>query len=203
MSTFRYRSASRVCAAWVLLAALFCPHLGAQTAPHETSAVNQDSLVITDFENRVKEYVKLHKKAQSGITALKKPTDSTSKINEYRRDLARNIRAARPQAKQGDIFTPAVTQEFKRLLSIAYQGTNGAQIRVSLRHDEPVSGVPVRVNAAYPERVPLQSTPPSILLNLPDLPPELDYRIVGRALVLRDVGASVIVDYIPDAIPAS
>ena len=45
--------------------------------------------------------------------------------------------------------------------------------------------------------------PPSILLNLPALPHELDYRIVGRTLVLRDVGANLMVDYIPGAIPSS
>lgn len=76
-------------------------------------------------------------------------------------------------------------------------------MRTSLRNDEPVSDVPVRVNAVYPEHIPLQTTPPSILLNLPELPRELDYRIVGHTLVLRDVGANLIVDYIPGAIPSS
>ena len=72
----------------------------------------------------------------------------------------------------------------------------------SLHHAEPVIDVKVQVNAVYPENVPLQSTPPSILINLPKLPPELDYRIVGHNLVLRDVGANIIVDYIPGAIPS-
>jgi hypothetical protein len=47
----------------------------------------------------------------------------------------------------------------------------------------------------------LQSTPPTILMNLPRLPPELEYRINGRALVLRDTNANLVVDLIPDAIP--
>ena len=66
-----------------------------------------------------------------------------------------------------------------------------------------MNDVRVRVNAVYPEHIPLQTMPPSILLNLPELPRELDYRIVGRTLVLRDVGANLIVDYIPGAIPPS
>jgi hypothetical protein len=61
----------------------------------------------------------------------------------------------------------------------------------------------LRVNARYPKELPLQSTPPSILLNLPKLPPELEYRIVGHDLVLLDVKAGLIVDYLPRAIPPS
>jgi hypothetical protein len=162
--------------------------------------VNPDSLVIEQFEKQVADYVKLHKKSQAGIPALKS-TDSASVINQHRRLLAANIRAARLQAKQGDIFSPQIAAEFKRLIAIGYEGASATRIQSSLRHAEPVNNVRVEVNAAYPENIPLQSTPPSILLNLPQLPPELDYRIVGRDLVLRDVGANIIVDYLPGAIP--
>jgi hypothetical protein len=191
---------SCVRAALVLLVVLYPPFLSPQTPPPKGRAVNPDSLVISDFEKQVTEYVKLHKKAHAGIPALKS-TESASIINQHRRLLAANIRAARPEAKQGDIFSPEIAREFKRLLSIGYQGTNATHIQSSLRHAEPVNSVRVQVNAVYPENIPLQSTPPSILLNLPQLPPELDYRIVGRDLVLRDAGANIIVDYIPDAIP--
>jgi hypothetical protein len=57
------------------------------------------------------------------------------------------------------------------------------------------------VNDAYPADIPLQSTPPTILANLPRLPPEIEYRIAGHALVLRDVEANIVIDVIPDAIP--
>jgi hypothetical protein len=79
------------------------------------------------------------------------------------------------------------------------QGPEAQRIRKSLEHAEPVQGQ-LRVNAPYPS-VPLQSTPPSLLLNLPPLPSEVDYRLVGRALVLRDVQANLIVDFVPNAIP--
>jgi hypothetical protein len=164
--------------------------------------VNADSLLVADFQNRVKEYIKFRKKAIAGIPALKR-TVSVDRIEQHQHLLASRMRAARLQAKQGDIFSPEITKEFRRLISIAYQGRNAARVSESLRHAEPVRDVRVQVNAVYPERAPLQSTPPTILLNLPDLPPELDYRIVGHDLVLRDVGANIIVDYIPSAIPSS
>jgi hypothetical protein len=46
----------------------------------------------------------------------------------------------------------------------------------------------------------LQSTPPTILANLPPLPPECDYRLMGRDLVLRDAKTNLIVDIVPNAI---
>jgi hypothetical protein len=61
--------------------------------------------------------------------------------------------------------------------------------------------VPLKVNEAYPPNIPLQSTPATILLNLPRLPQELEYRIAGHALVLRDAVANIVVDLMPDAIP--
>jgi hypothetical protein len=194
--------ASRAAVACMWLGVCCCCHLGAQTQPAKTSAANPGSLVVMEFENRVKEYVKLHKKAQAETLPLK-PTDSASLIDQRQHQLASKIRSARAQAEPGQIFFPEVTRLFKRLISTAFEGANGAHVRASLRHAEPVSGLHLSVNAEYPERTPLQSTPPSILLNLPDLPPELDYRIVGRHLILRDVGANLIVDYMPDAIPAS
>ena len=47
----------------------------------------------------------------------------------------------------------------------------------------------------------LATMPPSLLAVLPPLPRELEYRIVGRYLVLRDVDASLVLDYIADAVP--
>jgi hypothetical protein len=57
------------------------------------------------------------------------------------------------------------------------------------------------VNQPYPSGIPLQTTPPSLLLNLPNLPKGYEYRFVGHNLVLFDVEANLIVDLIPDTIP--
>ena len=140
--------ASRAGVARVLLWAWCCCPLGAQTQPAKTPAVNPDSLVVMDFENRVKEYVKLHKKAQAEIPPLK-PTDSASQIDQRQHLLASKIRAAR-EAKPGQIFSPEVSRLFRRLISTAYQGANAAHVRASLRHAEPVSGLHLSVNAEYP-----------------------------------------------------
>lgn len=198
MSAVR-KSCSAIC---VLLCLLYSSPFDAQNPPDKSPPVNPDSQIVASFENQVKDYVKLHNQAKSGLPALKR-TASADDIEQYEHQLADRIRMARSAAKQGDIFSPDVSREFERLIALSYQGRNATRVRESLRHAEPVTAVRVKVNAAYPERVPLQSTPPSVLLNLPPLPPELDYRIVGHELVLRDVGANLIVDYVPGAIPSS
>ena len=75
-----------------------------------------------------------------------------------------------------------------------------ARIRASMQHAEPVN-ITLQINQSYPDNLPLQSTPPSLLLSLPELPKGLEYRLVGRELVLRDVDANIVVDYVANALP--
>ena len=56
------------------------------------------------------------------------------------------------------------------------------------------------MNAKYPSSAPLPTVPANLLLNLPTLPKELDYRIVNKDLILRDVDADIIVDFMQNAI---
>ena len=161
--------------------------------------VNLDALIIQDFENRVSEYAKLHKAIDAKMPALK-PTDSSEKITQHQHELAEQIRKARQGAKQGDIFTPQIHAEFRRLIAIAMQGQGAARINTSLRSAEPVR-LRLQINADYPASVPLQSTPPSLLMNLPKLPEEIEYRVVGNSLVLCDAHANLIIDFVPGAIP--
>jgi hypothetical protein len=58
----------------------------------------------------------------------------------------------------------------------------------------------LKVNATYPPDTPLPTTPPQVLMNLPKLPEQLEYRIVGKNLIIRDVEANIIVDFVPNAI---
>jgi hypothetical protein len=163
-------------------------------------AVNQDSAVLKDFSRRIADYVKLHKNVRSEIHRLQ-PTNSPAAIGRYQHQFAHRVREERRGVAQGNMFTPAVAAEFRRLIGIAMQGSEAARIRSSLANAAPVRLKALRVNHEYPADAPLQSTPPSLLLNLPSLPQELEYRVVGRNLVLLDVDCNLIVDFVPNAIP--
>ncbi len=185
----------RLAARLVLL--LPCLPLAAAQQPE---VVNPDSAVLKEFNRRVSDYVKVHKDAQSAIHRLK-PTGSQQAIKQHEQQLAERIRAARQGAVQGNIFAPEIAQEFRRLVSVTMRGPQAARIRRSFESAAPVHLRALRVDSTYPSAVPLQSTPPSLLLNLPPLPPQVEYRVVGHDLVLRDTEANLVVDFIPNAIP--
>ena len=57
-----------------------------------------------------------------------------------------------------------------------------------------------QINAKYAEGKSLPSVPSNLLMNLPTLPHELEYRIIGNNLILRDTGADIIVDFMLNAV---
>jgi hypothetical protein len=178
-----------------LSAVIWCAVAAAQ-APN---TADQSAKVVQDFTKRVADYVKLRNNVRSDIHRLK-PTGSAEALNKYQRQFASGVEEKRRGATQGAIFTPEIATEFRHRIAAAMQGPDAAAIRASLARGAPVQINRLRVNQPYPAGAPLQSAPPSLLLNLPQLPPEVEYRVVGHYLILRDVDANLIVDCIPDAI---
>jgi hypothetical protein len=172
---------------------------GVLAAALSTAPANPHAAVLHDFDQRVAVYAKLHHAAESQLPKLK-PTASPEAITRHVRELGDRIRQLRTAARQGDIFTPAIAAEFHRLIGVTMGGAEAGRIRDSLKSAEPVK-LALEVNDPYPPGVPLQSTPPTLLLNLPELPREVRYQVVSGALVLHDIGANLVVDFLPDAIP--
>ena len=130
-----------------------------------------------------------------------KETSDPAKINAAQDALAQNIRDARKDARAGEIFTPEIRQLFRRLMYPELKGADGADTKEAIKEDAPAPGsVAIKVNATYPENQPLPTVPANVLASLPRLPEGLEYRIVGRNLILRDVDANLVVDFIPNAI---
>lgn len=154
--------------------------------------VNPGSAILQDFERRIADYVHLRKAEEAKLPPLR-ATASTEKIVEHQRALAREIVEARQSAKQGGIFTPMIEREFRRLIRLAMPPGDAARIRKSLQSAEPVAAQ-LQINHPYPSGIPLQTTPPSILLNLPRLPVDIEYRLVNRTLILWDAKANLIID---------
>ena len=153
-----------------------------------------------EFLNRANDY--LGKEHQ--LPASKwKPTADIAQLEQNRQSLRSAVQALRPDAKQGDIFTPEVADVFRLLLGATMAGEHGGKIRASLAHAEPIAPSVLKVNTVYPNTKgqPLQSVPPTLLRKLPVLPKGLEYRVAGRTLALRDTEANLVVDYLPDALP--
>jgi hypothetical protein len=175
-------------AAVVLIANALC-------AQFSHPAINADSAIMQDFQKRVGAYLQVRKDVEAKLPKLKS-TPSQEKIKHHEAELGHAVREARANARQGDIFTPEISDEIRRLISMAMEPGSGSHIGQSLRHAEPVH-IKLHVNERYPRHVPLQSTPPSLLDNLPKLPPEIEYRVIGTDLILLDVQANLVIDLIP------
>ena len=170
----------------------------AQQSTMKAEPTAQQKQVVGDFNKRVSDYLSLRKK-EAGTSSQ---TSSPDALEKNQKELTAKIQKARSSAKQGDIFTPSIATYFRKRIAATLKAKQGETIRASLRRSEPLKGVTVKVNEIYPDGVPLQSTPPSLLLNLPQLPKELEYRLVNGDLVLHDIAANLIVDIVPHAIPA-
>jgi hypothetical protein len=173
--------------------------VSSSSAPGKRERINQKAAIIQQFDKRIAGYVQLRKAAAAHLPALKSK-ESPDKILKYEHDLAAGIRAERPRAGQGNIFTPSIATEFRRLIQTTMHTPQAGRIRTSLSRGPQVKTY-VQVNRPYPAMTPVETTPPSLLANLPKLPSELEYRLVEHDLVLHDIKANLVVDFIPRAIP--
>jgi hypothetical protein len=181
------------------LLAFVAPGLAGQAQVPPVS--QEEARVFKIFTGRVQEYVKLRKAVEASLPAMK-PTNEVARIAEHQHALARKIAQARSGARQGDVFTREVTRRFRGIIRGEFQGPEAQLARRTIQPDEPTKVIArLHVNDVYPEEIPLTTTPPTLLSKLPQLPPELAYRIVGRDLTLKDTKAGLIVDLIPNAIP--
>jgi hypothetical protein len=150
--------------------------------------------IVTRFDTRLRAYAELRGELEKGLPPLR-ITDDPSEIRRAERALAKRIRRAREGAKPGDIFSPDITDEFRKALHRVMNAHTWAVIM-----DDNPGAFPVRVNGAYPRLQPLSAVPSNILTALPRLPNDVEYRFVGRHLILLDIRARVILDRIPYAI---
>jgi hypothetical protein len=163
----------------------------------QNPAVNPQAAALADFKTRVDKYVELRKKADDSAPPLKETKDP-AKIREAQQALVERIGAARAGTKRGEIFTPEISAYFRRLLQPEMKE---AGTKAAMKDDDPDPGsVPFKINGPYPDKQPLATVPPNVLATLPQLPKDVDYRFVGKYLILRDVRANMIIDYIPNAI---
>ena len=152
-----------------------------------------------EFAKRIDAYLTLRRRVAATLPP-RKETDDAARLVERRKRLAAGIRAARPDARQDAIFTRDVEVDFRRVVQEDIHA-RAPDDRAGVRKEVP--RLSFAVNDEYPETKPLATVPPKLLAKLPRLPEELQYRFFDRHLILLDVDANLIVDYIPDALPAA
>jgi len=150
------------------------------------------------FHERVESYAALHRRLvhpSSSMTA----TDPLSKLLT-RQYLASAVRSARRYAQQGEIFSPEIATLFRWMLADSIGEIDGEGFLTALNGGVPVArGLHPTVNETY-TMLPLYRIPPDVRLGMPKLPAELDFRLAGHDLVLWDIYAGIVVDFVPDVV---
>ena len=193
MRSHRNRTARILVALGVLVSALV-----AENAAAQQRVVTTEAEELRQFHLRIDQDMELHSRLEKESPPLK-AADDPEAIRASQKGLAEKIRAERKKPVQGAIFTAETRTIFRRRLRALLQGPKGAELERAIKDDAP-SPIPLRVNTEYPAGYPLSSMPPTILAALPQLPEDLAYRFVGNALILLDVHANLILDFIPNAI---
>jgi hypothetical protein len=162
--------------------------------PRFTELVVVRPIVRATFDALVLDYFALRTTLEEGLPA-QRVTDNPAENIEIQLTLARRIRRARAGALSGDIFTPAISTEFRRILMLEMT----PQTLEAILDDNP-GQFSHRINGDYPKRRPLATMPGTFLAVLPALPDGLEYRFLGHQLILHDTRANVILDRMPCAI---
>jgi len=126
---------------------------------------------ITDFTMAVNRYAEIHRLLANPMSAL--ANADLERAARARRAHRAAILEAHGALQRGDVFTARVAAHFR------------CQIELAKRH------AGTAVAAMWP----------AVLLALPELPPELEYRLVERDLVLLDPALNLVVDVLEAAFP--
>jgi hypothetical protein len=179
------------------LSTAICGLAALANAQHATTADREASLKA--FTDRVNAYVDMKKKLQTDLSKPKPGDRGTGKAEAREDTIAARLQAARKDVNPGAVFGDAAPY-FKQIIEKDTE-TRGIRDAYAAMQEVPSQNPPA-VNAVYPEKAALATVPPMILVNLPRLPDGLEYRFMGRDLILRDRDANLVVDFVPGAVPA-
>jgi hypothetical protein len=184
---------------WTVLKSVLAPFVLLLCVAAPALAQASQTPAEADFQSAVTRYLELHNRLKTEVPPLV-VTEDAAEISRRSDMLATALQRSRQDARPGDIFNAAITELIIVRLREQLAGVDADQFLVSLS-DEPTATDRPSIHMRYPVASSMATTPTRFLDALPQLPDALEYRLVGRALILRDRDAAMIVDYIADVLP--
>lgn len=171
--------------------------VGIAGAPRVSSA--QDT-ATEQFIQRVNAYMEFRSDFTEMVPPLRAASDHQA-IETASNALAGALRAARPEARIGDVFAPDIVVALRQRIDEAMrqQGVAAEDLLAEMAGKASLFYPPLAVNARF-EWCSSAPTPGFVIAALPPLPDELQYRFVDGDLVLVDVPARLVIDIMPLAI---
>lgn len=155
---------------------------------------------LMKFTAAIHEYVQLHHHIERQLPPFLPHSDAQDLI-ESSEAMAAAVKAGRANAREGDLFTPEVAVLLRTRVSDALAARGflpEEMVAATLEEADEGAAAPV-VNGRFPWRRGAAMWP-CVLDALPRLPQELQYRFVGRDLVLVDTHADLVVDILRNAV---
>lgn len=172
--------------------------------PAQSSAPPQDPEIasaVASFDKHIREFLELKADAADTVAPIRDPKDPRE-ILIASAALADAIRIRRAGAQVGDIFSKRVQAAFRLIIvrSIQRHGDAATDLLARTKRETIPGGKPPAVNQYFPWQLGAMM-PPYLLEDLPSLPKDLQYRIVGADLILFDLDSNLVLDILKDAFP--
>jgi hypothetical protein len=177
-------------ALWTAAVSGFAPIAGSREDP------------LQRFHTAVSAYLSLREAVEATVPPLEISPDWVN-IRAAVDAMADAMRAARPSAKEGDIFDAATATLLRGRIRGAL-GTPGCEVEGILAAERNDARLPAPPRPLVHDRFDWEAgsfMSICMFTVLPVLPDELQYRFVERDLVLVDIDADLVVDVLPDALP--
>ena len=149
---------------------------------------------VTDFTTRLQGYFELRARLERRLPAIV-VSDDPDQVARGQHSLAHAIRGARRGAVTGEFFTLATGAAFRLVLV----GVMNADVWAVIMDDNP-GAFAHDVDGTYPGGKPFSTMPGVVLARLPRLPDGVEFRFLGRHLILYDARANTIIDQLSFAI---
>lgn len=168
-------------------------------AGQNTAVATDEAAALAQFQSEIAKYMALRQRLRNEVTGPV-PNSTAPELTRASDSLAAAIQRSRQGAREGNIFLVPVAAAVKNRVSDVIRRDNLLAVLGGIDDEAPSIRTP-SIHLRFPSASQMATMPPSLLAALPELPKELEYRIVGQYLVLRDVDAALILDYIPAAVP--
>jgi hypothetical protein len=199
------RRRSRVLLGLALVASVYsavcAPHLPPTTVPStDDPALEPLRTALQTYVDRTQPYRKQAAQAAEQVPG-KASTGAEASVRARQNALAEALKTKlRPNAKQGDLLGDGAAAIIRKRVDEVFKGPRHDLLMDSLAEQND-TGKAAPTTVTINEHLDAPRVPPQLIDMLPALPKQLEYGFTGRTLVLRDVDADVVVDYLPDTLP--
>jgi hypothetical protein len=175
------------------------PAAPAQKPAAGAPQTNPQAEALAGFQERLQKYLELREQMADKLKPLAQ-TSNAAELTTRQESVAAALRDVRKNAKPGDLIPTRVAGQIRTIVAAYFRGKDAATKRAVF--EEVPEHLRPAINKTMPDTAALATVPPGLLNNLPRLPDNLQYRFVGRHIVLLDGDTRLIMDYILNVLPA-